>query len=161
MISMVIGRAVTGVSGFQANPSTIDPQSGEVLFAHCTIPLNMVTRYEFDTHFESGIGMGIRGHLREGDVTVFKVSGDMGRHFIEEGTLLRNQSKGDLCRTQVVLKLSDTAYFLTNPIGNHHIIPARTMQGASRSPSAIGKWSKSFSVWLISRRYSRIPRYTA
>jgi len=122
MLSMAIGKAVTGVSGFQANPSSIDPSSGEVVFAHCTIPLNMVTRYEFDTHFESGIGLGVRGHLREGDVTVFKVSGDLKRHFIEEATLLRNQSKQDLCRTQVVLKMSDTAYFLTNPIGNHHII---------------------------------------
>ena len=122
MLSMVIGRALTGVSGFQANPSRIDPETGEVLFAHCTIPLNMVTRYAFDTHFESGIGMGIRGHLQEGPVTVFKVAGDFSRHFAAEGTLLRNQSQPDLCRTQVVLQLSNTDYFLTDPIGNHHII---------------------------------------
>ncbi len=122
MLSMVIGRALTGVSGFQANPSRIDPESGEVLFAHCTVPLDMVTRYVFDTHFESGIGMGIRGHLQEGPVTVFKVAGDFSRHFAEEGTLLRNQSQPDLCRTQVVLRLPETDYFLKNPIGNHHII---------------------------------------
>ena len=122
MLSMVIGRALTGVSGFQANPSRIDPETGEVLFAHCTIPLDMVTRYAFDTHFESGIGMGIRGHMQEGPVTVFKVSGDFSRHFAEEGTLLRNQSQPDLCRTQVVLRLPQTDYFLKNPIGNHHII---------------------------------------
>ncbi len=122
MLSMVIGRALTGVSGFQANPSRIDPETGEVLFAHCTVPLDMVTRYVFDTHFESGIGMGIRGHLQEGPVTVFKVAGDFSRHFAEEGTLLRNQSQPDLCRTQVVLRLPETDYFLKNPIGNHHII---------------------------------------
>ena len=122
MLSMVIGRALTGVSGFQANPSRIDPESGEVLFAHCTVPLDMVTRYVFDTHFESGIGMGIRGHLQEGPVTVFKVAGDFSRHFAEEGTLLRNQSQPDLCRTQVVLRLPETDYFLKDPIGNHHII---------------------------------------
>lgn len=122
MLSMVIGRALTGVSGFQANPSRIDPETGEVLFAHCTVPLDMVTRYVFDTHFESGIGMGIRGHLQEGPVTVFKVAGDFSRHFAEEGTLLRNQSQPDICRTQVVLRLPETDYFLKNPIGNHHII---------------------------------------
>ena len=122
MLSMVISKALSGVSGFQANPSRIDPESGEVLFAHCTVPLNMVTRYAFDTHFESGIGMGIRGHVQEGPVTVFKVSGDLSRHFAEEGDLLYNQSKPDLCRTQVVLHLKDTSYFLTDPIGNHHII---------------------------------------
>jgi L-fucose isomerase-like protein len=122
MLSMAISRALTGVSGFQANPSSIDPETGEVLFAHCTVPFDMVTRYAFDTHFESGIGMGIRGHVQEGPVTVFKVSGDLSRHVALEGTLLRNQAKPDLCRTQVVLHLEDTSYFLTDPIGNHHII---------------------------------------
>ena len=125
MLSMKIIQSITGLSGFQANPSTIDPETGEILFAHCTIPLNMVERYEFDTHFESGIGVGIRGYMKEGTVTVFKVSGDLSRCFIAEGTLVRNQSKPDLCRTQQVIQLSDksqTFYFLTNPIGNHHII---------------------------------------
>ena len=125
MLSMKIIQSVTGLSGFQANPSAIDPETGEILFAHCTIPLNMVERYEFDTHFESGIGVGIRGYMKEGAVTIFKVSGDLSRSFIAEGTLVRNQSKPDLCRTQQVIQLSDKSqafYFLTNPIGNHHII---------------------------------------
>ena len=122
MLSMYIGRSLLGVSGFQANPSHIDPTTGEVLFAHCTVPFDMVSRYAFDTHFESGIGVGVRGHLPEGPVTVFKVSGDLSHCFAAEGELLRNQSKADLCRTQVVLHLPETAYFLTNPIGNHHII---------------------------------------
>ena len=125
MLSMKIGQALVGVSGFQANPARIDPETGEVLFAHCTIPLNMVERYELDTHFESGIGVGIRGYMKEGDVTIFKVSGDLSRCFIEEGELLCNQSEADLCRTQQVIRLSDSSkasYFLTEPIGNHHII---------------------------------------
>lgn len=125
MLSMKIIQSVTGLSGFQANPSAIDPETGEIVFAHCTIPLNMVDRYEFDTHFESGIGVGIRGYMKEGAVTVFKVSGDLSRSFIAEGTLVRNLSKPDLCRTQQVIQLSDksqASYFLTNPIGNHHII---------------------------------------
>ena len=125
MLSMKIIQSITGLSGFQANPSAIDPEIGEIVFAHCTIPLNMVERYEFDTHFESGIGVGIRGYMKEGAVTVFKVSGDLSRSFIAEGTLVRNLSKPDLCRTQQVIQLSDksqASYFLTNPIGNHHII---------------------------------------
>jgi L-fucose isomerase-like protein len=125
MLSMKIIQALTGVSGFQANPATIDPEKGEMLFAHCTIPLNMVERYELDTHFESGIGVGIRGYMKEGPVTIFKVAGDMSRYFIAEGTLVRNQAKPDLCRTQQVIELDDkgqTRYFLTQPIGNHHII---------------------------------------
>ncbi len=124
MLSMMIGRAVTGVSGFQANPSSIDPESGEMVFSHCTVPLDMVSGYRFDTHFESGIGVGIRGHIPEGPVTVFKVSGDLTRHFACEGEILRNEAKPDLCRTQVVLRLPSEAmrYFFNDPIGNHHII---------------------------------------
>ena len=66
MLSMMITRALTGVSGFQANPASINPETGELLFAHCTIPLDMVERYELDTHFESGIGTGIRGYMKPG-----------------------------------------------------------------------------------------------
>ena len=125
MVSMAVAQAVTGMTGFQANPASIDPQSGRMVFAHCTIPLNMVQRYEFDTHFESGIGVGIRGYMQQGPVTIFKLSGDLSRMFVAEGVLVENQSKPDLCRTQQVIQLSDpsqTTYFLNNPIGNHHII---------------------------------------
>ena len=125
MLSMMMVRSLLGVSGFQANPARIDPEKGEMLFAHCTIPLDMVERYELDTHFESGIGTGIRGYMKEGPVTIFKVAGDLSRHFIAEGQLVRNESKPDLCRTQQVISLSDKRqadYFLTQPIGNHHII---------------------------------------
>jgi len=124
LLSMMIAQALTGCTGFQANPSRIDVQNGQMLFAHCTVPFNMVENWQYDTHFESGIGVGIHGNLPEGPVTVFKVSGKMDRHFAAEGELLNNQYEDNLCRTQVVLQLKpeDARYFLTDPIGNHHII---------------------------------------
>ena len=124
LLSMMIAQALTGCTGFQANPARIDVESGQMLFAHCTVPFNMVENWQYDTHFESGIGVGIHGNLPEGPVTVFKVDGKLGRHFAAEGTLLRNQYEDNLCRTQVVLQLKpeDARYFLTDPIGNHHII---------------------------------------
>ena len=125
MLSMMIAQAITGKSGFQANPARINPETGELLFAHCTIPFNMVENYELDTHFESGIGVGIRGFMKPGPVTVFKASGGLDRHFAEEGMLIENQGNPDLCRTQQIIQLKDkeaAKYFLTNPIGNHHII---------------------------------------
>ena len=125
MLSMMIARSLLGVSGFQANPAHINPQTGEMLFAHCTIPFNMTHRYELDTHFESGIGVGVRGYVNAGPVTIFKASGLLDRYFAAEGTLEACQAGGDLCRTQEVIRLAtaaDTSYFLTNPIGNHHII---------------------------------------
>ena len=124
LVSMMIAHALTGVTGFQANPARIDTETGEMLFAHCTIPFNMVEDWQFDTHFESGIGVGIHGVFPEGPVTVFKVSGDLKRHFVAEGELIGNQYEQNLCRTQVLLQLTpaDARYFLTDPVGNHHVI---------------------------------------
>lgn len=125
MLTMAITQAIIGKSGFQANPARINPDTGEMLFAHCTIPFNMLQHFELDTHYESGMGVGIRGYMQEGDVTVFKVSGDLSRHFVAEGTLVKNQGEPNLCRTQQGIQLDnakDARYFLTNPIGNHHII---------------------------------------
>ena len=128
LVSMAVGSALTGVSGFQANPSRIDPQTGEILFAHCTVPLNMLGSYTFNTHFESGIGIAISGSIPVGDATVFKVSGDLSRYFCCPAELLKCQSEAGLCRTQAVLKINGDAeaicrdYFLKKPVGNHHII---------------------------------------
>ena len=141
MLSMLISKALTGQTGFMANPSFIDYDNQQIIFAHCTIPLDMVKSYAFDTHFESGIGIGIRGYMKEGPVTVFKVSGDLSRHFVSQGWLIRNEAKPDLCRTQQVIRLDDAsqaAYFLTRPIGNHHIILPGHLK--SLIESLVGNW---------------------
>lgn len=125
MLSMAIANALTGFTGFQANPARINPETGEMLFAHCTIPFNMVKSYSLDTHFESGLGIGICGYSNPGPITIFKTAGDTSRHFAEEGELLCCQNEPNLCRTQQVIKLNNkqaTQYFLNRPIGNHHII---------------------------------------
>ena len=125
LLSMTIANAVLGVSGFQANPTRLNIEAGLILFSHCTIPLNMVKRFELDTHFESGIGVGISGYMQEGPVTIFKVAGDLSRHYAEEGMLVRSQSRPGLCRTQQIIHMRDAQhikYFVTCPIGNHHII---------------------------------------
>ena len=124
VLSMMVSNALTGKSGFQCNPASVDVVKGRLMFAHCTIPLNMVDRYELDTHFESGIGVGIRGYMH-GNVTIFKMSGDANRIYAEEATILSCENKPNLCRTQTIVQLDhveQARYFLTRPIGNHHII---------------------------------------
>lgn len=126
LLTMCVGQALTGTSGFQANPSKIDPETGKILLAHCTVPFNMVLDYSFNTHFESGIGIAVHGEMPEGDATIVKFSGDLSRSFICKAELLRNQYEGSLCRTQIVLRVNDRSvckeYFLRNPVGNHHIV---------------------------------------
>ena len=131
LVTMAVGNALTGVSGFQANPSRIDPEAGEILFAHCTVPVNMVSGFTFNTHFESGIGIAISGDIPAGDATIFKLSGDLKRSFCCEADLLKCQSEANLCRTQAILKIKGSYdertaicknYFLKSPIGNHHVV---------------------------------------
>lgn len=123
LLTMVVGNALTGFSGFQANPSRLDVERGEITFAHCTVPFNMVERYTYDTHFESGIGVAVKGEFKLGEVTIAKLAGDLSRAYVHKAELLHNLSEVNLCRTQIVLRGEDFAdYFFVNPIGNHHQI---------------------------------------
>jgi hypothetical protein len=105
------------------NPARIQP-NGEILFAHCTLPLKMTEKYEYTTHFESGIGVAIHGDLPKGDYTLVKMSGDMQRLLAVDVELERCQFEQNLCRTQVWIKTTPEVaqYFLTTPIHNHHIL---------------------------------------
>ncbi len=123
MLSMAIARELTGQSSFQANPSSIDIDTNKVTFAHCTIPLDMITNYKFDTHFESGLGVAIKGEVPTGDATIFKVSGNLSQYFVSDAKLEANLNSPHLCRTQVIIKPNKSVeYFLKDSIGNHHII---------------------------------------
>jgi len=123
MISMAIIKEISGKSSFQANPSRIDVETSRVVFAHCTLPLDMTTSYNYMTHFESGIGLAIKGELKEEVVTVFRLSSDLKNYFVSKGKIIRNLNEPNLCRTQIEVELeSDVNILLTKPCGNHHII---------------------------------------
>lgn len=121
MLSMALSRIVAGKSGFQVNLSRI---SGDrFLFAHCTVPIAMVTDYCYDTHFESGIGVAIHGELPPGPSTVFKTGAELDRFMAEDVELVSNEYGENLCRTQVVIRSQSLkGYMLEAPLGNHHII---------------------------------------
>ena len=119
---MALVREKYGVSGFQANLSKIDGE--DYLFAHCTVPLDMVQDYCFDTHFESGIGAALHGLLPLGKARIFKLGADLQQCFDEEVEIVQNPYESNLCRTQVAIKAPAALrnYFLREPLGNHHII---------------------------------------
>lgn len=121
LLSMCIAHQKFGISGFQANLSRID--GDKMLFAHCTVPLNMVEEYSYDTHFESGIGVAVHGVLPAGAARIFKLSPDCSEMFLEDVEILENQYNDCLCRTQILVDAPGLAdYFLRSPIGNHHVI---------------------------------------
>jgi L-fucose isomerase-like protein len=56
-------------------------------------------------------------------VTIVKLSASLKQFYCQEGELEENEYRKDRCRTQIKLKLnSPVNYFLTAPLGNHHLI---------------------------------------
>ena len=130
LLSMILLSLAAERPAFMCNPSAMDIPKNEMIFAHCTLPLNMPDRFMLTTHFESGSSVGIRGEFEPGPVTVFKLSADGKRWFISDGELLDNPYYPDFCRTQVRIRLEKpVGTFLTEPIGNHYIICRGHFQG--------------------------------
>ena len=123
LLTMMVCKRLTGELCFQVNPARIHAD-GEMLFAHCTLPLGMTEKHEYTTHFESGIGVAIHGELPTGDYTLVKLSGDLKRMLAADVELERCQYEENLCRTQVWIKATPelAQYFLTDPIHNHHVL---------------------------------------
>ncbi|MFA5421832.1 MAG: hypothetical protein WC344_03450 [Bacilli bacterium] len=123
LVGMHLIRQCLAQASFQANPSSIDLEAKTITFAHCTVPFSMCPKSEFLTHFESGLGIGIRGQMKTGPCTVFRLSANLRKAFIAEGEIVANLSRDDLCRTQIVIKIDNGLdKLLSSPLGNHHLI---------------------------------------
>ena len=123
MITMGIIREKFHQSSFQVNPSFVNEKERYAYFAHCTIPLDMVISYKFDTHFESGLGIGIAGELNLAKITIFKVGSKLDKFEVFEGQIKENLHRDNLCRTQLKIKFDeDISSLLDAPCGNHLII---------------------------------------
>ena len=128
LITMHMLRALTGRSSFQANPSYINQDNNTVIFAHCTLPLNMTNDYSLTTHFESGLGIGVKGMLHLGEVSICKLFINQ-KHNLDNcvainGKIKENLSLACYCRTQINVELSDydLMSLLREDYGNHMVI---------------------------------------
>jgi len=124
-VSMMVTYYLTGNIPFMANPVSLNIKNNKVKFAHCTVATDAANDYIIRSHFETGIGVGIQGEIKKGDVTVFKIGGDNLDHMgFQNAQLINNLNSEFACRTQVLLDFENDNinYFLKNPIGNHHIL---------------------------------------
>lgn len=124
LLTMFIMQKISGFSSFQANPSTLDFDKKEMLFSHCTLPLNMCKKFSLDTHFESNIGVGIKGELETGKVTITKLGPDLKTTLSVLGTISANPSLEGYCRSQILVNFDPRSMmqFATLPFGNHVVI---------------------------------------
>lgn len=127
IFTMLLVKKATGKDSFMANPAFVDTENNEIILAHCTIGLHQTQKYIIRSHFESLSGVAIQGILPEDDVTIVKVGGkNLDRSVVLKGKIIENQNDERKCRTQIRIALdkqtSSVNYFLTNSIGNHHIV---------------------------------------
>lgn len=113
---------------WMANPATVDPVAGTVSLAHCTVPRSIVSGYRLRSHFESGEGVGIEGHLPTGPVTVARLGGrQLDQVWIAEGEIVADGADPHRCRTQIDVRLDRGGTvddLLRRPLGNHLVVVA-------------------------------------
>ena len=122
--SMLLLHVLTGEIPFMANPAAVDIENNQIVLAHCTVPRRAVGAYRLQTHFETGLGVGLSGDFAAGPATVFKAGNhDLGSYFVSAAEILPGPPEPGLCRTQVRLRLQEPVeYFLKAPLANHHLL---------------------------------------
>jgi len=127
IVALLWLRLLTGEAAWMANPAWADREAGELLLAHCTVPRTQVTRYDLDTHFESGSGVALAGRLPDGPVTLVRIGGEsLLELFASEGQVVRSSEGGrpGLCRTQARVRVAPAVLdeLLERPLGNHVLL---------------------------------------
>ena len=126
LVTMHIVNSLTNRSSFMANPSKFNYEDQSVMLAHCTVPLNMVTSFKLMTHFESGLGIGIKGELPEGRITLCKIAPDytLENTLCIPATIKENLNLANYCRTQILVALNEDGLLelLKASFGNHIIV---------------------------------------
>lgn len=122
LVTMYLCKLLLDQPSFMANPARIDVAKKEVVYAHCTCPFAMTSSFSLNTHFESGLGFGIKGELKETQVTAVKLSPDLDKIRIMTGRIVENLDETTLCRTQIRVVFDNSIdELLTDPYGNHMI----------------------------------------
>lgn len=123
--AMMWVRELLDATSWMANPSSVDAASGEILLAHCTIAPSLVEDYALETHFESGLGVGVAGRFADQPVTLIRLGGkDMELAWLVDGELSAGQARGHLCRTQATITVEPAraGELLSHPLGNHLLL---------------------------------------
>ena len=126
LLTMHVVHALTGRSAFMANPSKFNYEDHTILLAHCTVPLNMTSSYSLTTHFESGLGIGVRGEMPEGRITVCKIAPDysLDNCVCMPASIKDNPNLPGYCRTQITVSLDEEGLLdlLKASFGNHLVV---------------------------------------
>lgn len=124
-VAMLWVRHRLGSAGWIANPAQVDVDADELVLAHCTIAPSLADDLHLDTHFESGLGVGISGTIAPQPVTLVRLGGPgLDRRWLADGEVVGSGDSPDLCRTQATVRLAPgrVAGLLDAPLGNHLVL---------------------------------------
>lgn len=104
--------------------NTVFVDGNIALFAHCTAPVNLLSSFKVDTHYETNKGQALAGEVKADEVTIFRFDNALNRVFITIAKVTGRPKLKTACRTQLEVEISKSAnvYFTKNPFGNHHLI---------------------------------------
>lgn len=125
--TMMVAQLLSGDAVWMANPSSLNKDRNEIVFAHCTVPttfLSDVSSSGLTTHMESNKSTAIRGPLNPGDVTIVRFASTFDKVIAVRGKIVQSDMKNaNLCRTQAVIKIEgDVEEWMNKTFGNHHVI---------------------------------------
>lgn len=120
--AMMLSSEVCNAIPWMANIAHVG--NGKAMLAHCTAPVNHLTSFKLDTHFETGRGYAVSGQLKGDEVTIFRFDSTLNHIFITLARVTDKPKSRNACRTQLEVELSPSAskYFTETPFGNHHMV---------------------------------------
>ncbi len=125
-LGMLWAKYLLQQPAWMANPARIDTENNRMWLAHCTIAVGMTKSYDLLTHFETDLGIGIRGEVSPQPCTIFRIGGKhLQKLWIAQGNIVRSGNSDHLCRTQLEIALDDhesLTQLLEHPLGNHVIL---------------------------------------
>jgi L-fucose isomerase-like protein len=124
LLTMYLLSSITGRAAFMANPQEISLTDSRVWLAHCTVAPSLCRSFHLDSHFESGLGIGLAGTIADGPVTLARLGGaDCSQLWCSQGDVVATGADPDRCRTQVQVALDqDVGELLRRPLGNHLVL---------------------------------------
>lgn len=126
IFTSLIMKELTGEISFMGNVSDVNSKSNEFTLSYCTISTKMINYdYIIRSHYETGESVAIQGYMKpDQKVTIVKCGGEsLDEFFVSTGTTVQHEHEERCCRTQIRVKMDNpVSYFITNPIGNHHLL---------------------------------------
>ena len=103
LLTMYLISRCTDRPCFMANISSIDNNFESIILSHCTVPLSLTDNYSIMTHFESGLGIAIRGNMPLQEISVVKIAPSLSnRDFLFFVSKIKENLKlPNFCRTQI------------------------------------------------------------